>query len=63
MMLEFEISVLLQLLLSMMMKLQMLLQLLAAAISLVVLVNDDAGAVFYAAAVNVAAYISLLQLQ
>ena len=60
---EFEISVLLQLLLSMMMKLQILLQLLAAAISLVVLVNDPAVEVSSAAAVNDAAFTSLLQLR
>ena len=62
-MLEFQISVLLQLALSMMMNSQMLLQLLVAAISLIVLVNDAAVAVFNAAAVNDDAFTSLLQLQ
>ena len=47
----------------MMMKLQLLLQLLAAAVSLVVLFNDAAVAIFNAAAVNDAAFTSLLQLQ
>ena len=47
----------------MMLKFQMLLHLLAAAISLVVLVNNAAVAVFNAAAVNDAAFTSFLQLQ